>query len=168
MELDSIEEFEKNILIASNWRLNLTSTMEIMIIIFQFLYKSFDINKISDSNTNSLSIHLYQVSMIYFRAAVNDFDIYSQFPEHIILLSSIFINLNEKGENKALGKLLRENSGEIDEIQQCVNLIENLVKNMFDENETENSEENFTNENVIGNSFAKFFETENVNYSTKL
>jgi hypothetical protein len=162
MELDSIELFEKNILIESNWKLNLISTMEIMILIFKFLYKdNFNINNITDSEPKTIGIYLYQISMVYFRASINDFSIYSKFPEHIILLSSIFINLNDKGENKKLMKLQKEYSEEIEEIQECIHLIENMVKNVFDENDSKNCEENITNEaEEIGDSFAKLFETE--------
>jgi hypothetical protein len=167
LELSAIEESEKNILVESSWKINTISISEIAILIFKFLYgENFKLKEITNNNTNSIYIYIYQVSMMIFRSCISDFSIYSKFPEHIILISSILINLNREGEFKALMKFQKEFTKECREIQECIILVEKFVKKIFNEDnqlEDEDNEMELYNNDNLG--FAKFFKNENLSHS---
>lgn len=128
--------------------------MEILILYLKYLYKNFDINELNYENPNSISAYIYQVSLYIFKLSNLDFNIYSSFPAHIILVSSVFINLNKENEKRALKKLQKEFFNEIEDIQICIGMIEKMMKKIF-RNKSED-QANFEKMN-----FSSFFKSQN-------
>lgn len=128
--------------------------MEILILYIKFLYKNFKIHEINNESPNSISAYLYKISLYIFKMSILDFDIYSRFPTHIILVSSVFSNLNKEGEYRALKKFQKEFQDEFEEIQSCIQMVEKLLKKVL----RNNKEDEIKFENLT---FATFFNSQN-------
>ena len=118
------------------------------------MFEDFNFHKIEENNSTSISINIFQFSMMVFRMAISDFSIFSKFPEYIILASSILFNLKENKEIDVFMKLCKGFPKDIEEIAECLEKIEQLIKNNED---IEDEELNFHK----NSKFSQFFEVEN-------
>ena len=140
INLDLLVENELAILNKCDYAINLFSSYEIIIIYFMEIFDDFDINLISSNTNNPISQELFQVCLTIFNISLSAYEIFSQFPESVILISSIYYIIDRESEfiedisNKKF-KLCVNN--DINEIERCAQSIKDYLSKKYEDEQGE-------------------------------
>jgi hypothetical protein len=144
VDLDLLAANEILILSKLNYKIIHFSVYEISALYLKNIYEDFDpnINYINSEEESVKSINIFQTSMKIYEYGFSQSSINTKFPEHIILLSSIFSALRsekEYNEFKKLKKILNIRFSDLSsEISVCVDMIETLISNILNESNESN------------------------------
>ena len=166
VDIDLLAANEIIILLKCNYKIILFSVYEICAIYLKNLYEDFDPNliKINSEEESVKLINIFQTSMKIYEFSFSQSSIYTKFPEHIVLLSSIFSALRSEGELNEYKKLKKIVDIRFSEISACIEMIETLISNVLNDSDDDlNCGDDNPQEDDLNGDNCSFFSSLNLN-----